>query len=171
MRVYQFVKAVGFWCRAANNRQLLLQKAAVLLGAVIPAARLLAHRITHAAIGHADRHGRLIRILFAVDDANALLTATSHRGGSDGLDVEQCDSQEGDRARCDFMSSGVRQMRITASFHADGLGTTPPNGNNSYLRSVRYNDAAFQRRVIVKIDHVVIDEADTARRGRLCNRG
>ena len=68
---------------------LLLQKAAVLLSATVPATRSHAVRLPRAAVGHADRQKRAIGVLPAICNAGGLLTDAAHGHRDRGLGPEQ----------------------------------------------------------------------------------
>ena len=72
-------------------RGLLLQQAAIFLGATVPAARFHAYRLAGAAIRDANRKVRTVGIFFAACDARRLLTAAAHGSGESFLTAEQCE--------------------------------------------------------------------------------
>ena len=111
----------------ARKCGLLLQEAAILLDAAVPAASFHAERLPQTAIGDAGRNRASVEALVADRDAGLLLAAAPHGRRERGIDAKQAKANQrcGDERINDRLHTVVditlhvdsfRQLRAHADF-------------------------------------------------------
>ena len=103
---------------------LLLQKAAVLLSAAVPATRPHAVRLPRAAVCDADRQKRPIGVLAAICNAGRLLATAAHGGREDRRGRYRAKQDRG------YAGHSPKTVPAGISFHIDCLRRAVLSGNS-----------------------------------------